>query len=29
MKIHADLIAALFALLLGGMMLKTYIERDE
>ena len=29
MKIHADLIAALFALLLGGMLLKTYTERDE
>ena len=29
MKIPADLIAALFALLLGGMLLKTYIERDE
>ena len=29
MKIHADLIAALFALLLGGMLLKTYIEREN
>ena len=29
MKIHADLIAALFALLLGGMLLKMYTERDE
>ena len=29
MKINADLIATLLALLLGGMLLKMYAERDK